>query len=625
MIKKLFYLCVTLFFINGFSQVGIGTTNPNASSMLDITSTTSGILIPRMTVAQRNLIASPAIGLLIYQNDSTPGFYYYNGTAWTLFGSSGWSLTGNAATTPGTNFIGTTDGQDFVIKANGAEAMRVKNGGNVGIGNTNPSTKLHVEGTTTLPTSGTSTLYSNDFTSGSITSIAGAGNTCTTSPNIWTITATNAISSPCSTCTGNRANIEYSSSCVQNQMFKSTTFTPTTASIAISFKYSYDDFSSNDSFVVTLYNETTNTVAAALLSLTSDAISASYSTNATVVAGNSYSLRFTYIGNNDLGASVDTISITEAVTPTIGSYVFRLSDGTQAAGKVMISDANGNAYWGNGTGIYTFQNGLTNATNLVKLGGTLTETTLIGATNNDLTISTTGRANMMKIDHDENLVKFGYDFYPWDNGVAKTINGISTTVQYITSAYNGLNSGTTVGVGSLEYFTDGLSVIAASDSFLPITAGLNLGSDLSRWSTLYCTNTVNVSDANLKKNITPLNYGLKDLMMLKPVTYNWKDNKIGKTTIPENLEEKKLGFLAQDLLKVLPEVVKTHDWKITDESRPQEYSYEQNSVLGVMYSDIIPVVVKAVQEQQAQIEELKKTVAELKKQNELLLQLVNKK
>jgi hypothetical protein len=44
-----------------------------------------------------------------------------------------------------------------------------------------------------------------------------------------------------------------------------------------------------------------------------------------------------------------------------------------------------------------------------------------------------------------------------------------------------------------------------------------------------------------------------------------------------------------------------------------------------MYTQIIPVAVKAIQEQQAQIEELKTAVAELKKQNELLLQLVNKK
>ena len=59
---------------------GIGTTAPDASSLLEIKSTTKGFLPPRMTLAQRNAIASPATGLFIYQTNSTPGFYYYNGT-----------------------------------------------------------------------------------------------------------------------------------------------------------------------------------------------------------------------------------------------------------------------------------------------------------------------------------------------------------------------------------------------------------------------------------------------------------------------------------------------------------------------------------------------------------------
>ena len=68
---------------------GIGTLTPDASSLLDIKSTAKGILIPRMTKAQRDLIASPIDGLLIYQNNSTPGFYYYNGTAWTAISTKG--------------------------------------------------------------------------------------------------------------------------------------------------------------------------------------------------------------------------------------------------------------------------------------------------------------------------------------------------------------------------------------------------------------------------------------------------------------------------------------------------------------------------------------------------------
>lgn len=71
-----------------FSQVGIGTPTPHSSAMLEVTSTNRGMLLPRMTQAQRDAITSPASGLLIYQTDATPGFYYYN-SGWLPFISSG--------------------------------------------------------------------------------------------------------------------------------------------------------------------------------------------------------------------------------------------------------------------------------------------------------------------------------------------------------------------------------------------------------------------------------------------------------------------------------------------------------------------------------------------------------
>ena len=63
------------------AQAALGTTTPDASAMLDISATGKGLLVPRMTLANRP--AAPATGLLIYQTDNTPGFYVYNGTAWT--------------------------------------------------------------------------------------------------------------------------------------------------------------------------------------------------------------------------------------------------------------------------------------------------------------------------------------------------------------------------------------------------------------------------------------------------------------------------------------------------------------------------------------------------------------
>jgi hypothetical protein len=82
MYKHLFILSVLFMVIKTQAQnVGIGTTNPNASAMLDISSNNKGLLIPRMTSAQRNAIASPAKGLMAFDS-SQNSFWYYNGSGW---------------------------------------------------------------------------------------------------------------------------------------------------------------------------------------------------------------------------------------------------------------------------------------------------------------------------------------------------------------------------------------------------------------------------------------------------------------------------------------------------------------------------------------------------------------
>src|SRR4030095_2209987 len=62
--------------ISSDGRIGIGTINPDASSLLDITSNDKGLLIPRMNQSQRDAILTPAVGLLIYQTNNSPGFYY---------------------------------------------------------------------------------------------------------------------------------------------------------------------------------------------------------------------------------------------------------------------------------------------------------------------------------------------------------------------------------------------------------------------------------------------------------------------------------------------------------------------------------------------------------------------
>ncbi|MFN5181464.1 MAG: hypothetical protein ACK5D5_00400 [Bacteroidota bacterium] len=73
---------------NNGGNIGIGTSTPNSSATVEINSNNKGLLIPRMNMAQKNAITTPATGLLIFQTDGTNGFYYYNGTNWILLSSS---------------------------------------------------------------------------------------------------------------------------------------------------------------------------------------------------------------------------------------------------------------------------------------------------------------------------------------------------------------------------------------------------------------------------------------------------------------------------------------------------------------------------------------------------------
>jgi len=82
--KQIFtFLAAVVFTASTYAQVGIGTTTPEASAALDITSTTKGLLIPRMTNVQRQAISSPVAGLMVYVTDFDGGrFMFYDGTEW---------------------------------------------------------------------------------------------------------------------------------------------------------------------------------------------------------------------------------------------------------------------------------------------------------------------------------------------------------------------------------------------------------------------------------------------------------------------------------------------------------------------------------------------------------------
>lgn len=133
--------------------VGIGTNSPDSSSMLEVASTTKGMLVPRMSTAQRTAIQNPANGLLVYDTNFN-GFWFYTSAGWLALNhtKNAWSFTGNALA--GTELLGSTNGQPLKFISNNTERLRLSDNGNLLVGITSPNyttSLMEVVGSSSYP------------------------------------------------------------------------------------------------------------------------------------------------------------------------------------------------------------------------------------------------------------------------------------------------------------------------------------------------------------------------------------------------------------------------------------------------------------------------------------------
>ncbi|MFD0964083.1 hypothetical protein [Pseudofulvibacter geojedonensis] len=274
-----------------YAQVGIGTTTPDSSAMLDIDSNTSGLLIPRMLETERNAITSPATGLLIYQTDNSPGFYYYNGTIWTTFGGADtdWTVVGND--------------------------MYNANSGNVGVGTNSPSTKFHIEN---IGTPGS--LLNQGFESG-------MGSFTTGGDANWTIQSTNVNSG---------SNAAGAGTITDSQTtYMERTITIPAGGASLSFYYEVSSESGYDYLRFYIdgvqQDQWSGTIG--------------YTQQIYLLAAGTQTLRWAYEKDSSASSGSDTAYVDDITITTTAPAAMRLVDGNQGVGKALVSDANGNATW----------------------------------------------------------------------------------------------------------------------------------------------------------------------------------------------------------------------------------------------------------------------------------------
>ena len=164
-------------------------------------------------------------------------------------------------------------------------------------------------------------------------------------------------------------------------------------------------------------------------------------------------------------------------------------------------------------------------------------------------------------------------------------------------------NGPKISFGTSEYIQDGGSFAIEANGTIRSSIDNTdfLGTSGKRWNSVYATNgTINTSDATLKSDIANLNYGLNAIMQLRPVSFKWIDGPDFGT---------RLGLLAQEVKNVIPNVVADYEY-VRNECGG--YRKIPATYLGIYYLDLIPVLIKGIQEQNFIISSQQSEITKLK-------------
>ncbi len=650
-------------------SVGIGTSTP--SEKLHVS---GGIRVSSLAGTNNRLVQADATGVLSSIADGINGQVLTTNGAGSLTwqntaSGTEWNLSGNAGTNPTNNFLGTTDNQDLVIRTNNVEKMRINTDGNVGIGTQSNLARLY----TNLPNTNTTTRY------GFYNYMDGASTSSTYAIYNRNLSSTNSVKYGIYNFVNNEGtgshygimNYTYMNTASNSTGFGNYNYLSSYGTG--NHRASYNNLNHSGTAVSTQNYAAYNLINIATSSNTST-IYGEY-TEVDFSAGPSYG-EYKELNSNASYTSEMYGDYNQMLGTGNGtSYaVYNDFDNTGTGAKYGVrnefADVGGAKYglynnFANGTAtgtIYGVYNNILNDANATKYGtynringgdGSLRGSfnSITPATTNTSTIygvygsvSSNGTGlhygGYFSAYGDNNRAVYAANTHP--NGWAAYFSGrgyfsgnvgIGTTAPteklHVVSDRILLRNGSDAIYCSYNNITNyGFELIGSYPGFgasvqrAIILGGYNqnntngqgydaanriqCGGGNSATLPIYATSHITTSSEKFKQNISALQYGLEEVLKINPVSYQYT---FDKTKLY------KVGFIAEQVSKIIPEVVAHHD------EEGNEVSYDKGQAVGMEYAQMTAVLVNAVKEQQAQIEELKRSLLESK---ERIQQLENK-
>jgi hypothetical protein len=619
--------------IQANGNVGINTLVPAAKLDVNGTARISGSAGTPTAITGRNAtgdIGNIALGA---------GLSLTGGTLSAAVSTPGWALTGNAGTNPAINYIGTADAQPLVFRTNAAERMRVLANGNVGIGTTAPAFNMHVSGNTGVTSAVENTSSANGEYAEFRARMTGTvpadismftaivnGNPNNKIGGLQTTTANDLVFRTGISGFGpvermridtlGNVGIGTNDPAFPLQVAKADfgpfgglALTDNSGANATNFTITPGYVGATAQFGVTL--DVTGEAPISFVDSIRPAADARFSSGTASARWlNTWGYNADFAGTARIAGSAGTPAsiMGRDVNGNVGNIT--LGANLSLAGGVLSATGGGTAGWGlsgnAGTNPASNFIGTTDAQPLVFSTGN-SEKMRIGA-NGFIGIGTSTINSLLDIGAGDVTLTQGYAIR-WGNSVnAERIfqsdnlgypgqnlnleareymvftidrNGTATNSNTVGYVWNTNDSWTNGGTPTeLMRLTDagnlGLGIASANYK-------LDVVGDINASANVRAGGVILTSDARLKRNICNTQHGLSTIMKLNPVEYEKKN------TIQDSVYNRhEIGFIAQEVAKVLPSLVTE--------------GKDADKTLAVSYTELIPVLTKAIQEQQTQIE-----------------------